>query len=176
MGGSAVVEATHERWRPTRLGRRTVAVVAEDLQELVVPDAAALRAWLQEHHATSPGAWLALTKKGGTTTTLTCQQAVDEALCFGWIDGQARKRDAQTSSVRYTPGCPRSMWSARNVDHVARLEAEGRMTDAGQAAVQAAKADERWDRAYAAPSDAESLPTWPPRSPPCPPSRRCSTC
>ena len=59
------------------------AVVTEDLQELVVPDAAALRAWLQENHATSPGVWLALTKKGGTTTTLTLQQAVDEALCFG---------------------------------------------------------------------------------------------
>lgn len=131
------------------------AVVAEDLQELVVRDAAALRVWLQEHHATSPGVWLALTKKGGTTTTLTWQQAVDEALCFGWIDGQARKRDDQTSSVRYTPRRPRSMWSARNVDHVARLEAEGRMTDAGQAAVQAAKADGRWDRAYVAQSDAE---------------------
>ena len=131
------------------------AVVAEDLQELVVPDAAALRVWLQEQHATSPGVWLALTKKGGTTTTLTWQQAVDEALCFGWIDGQGRKRDDQTSSVRYTPRRPRSMWSARNVDHVARLEAEGRMTDAGQAAVQAAKADGRWGRAYAAPSDAE---------------------
>ena len=131
------------------------AVVAVDLQELVVSDAAALRAWLQEHHASSPGVWLALTRKGGMTTTLTWQQAVDVALCFGWIDGQGRKRDDQSSSVRYTPRRPRSMWSARNVGHVARLEAEGRMTDAGQAAVQAAKADGRWDRAYAAPTDAE---------------------
>jgi uncharacterized protein YdeI (YjbR/CyaY-like superfamily) len=129
--------------------------VAEDLQELVVPDAAALRAWLVEQHATSPGVWLALTRKGGTTTTLTWQQAVDEALCFGWIDGQARKRDEQTSCVRFTPRRRRSMWSARNVEHVARLEAEGRMTAAGRAAVEAAKADGRWDRAYAASSDAE---------------------
>jgi uncharacterized protein YdeI (YjbR/CyaY-like superfamily) len=129
--------------------------VAEELQELVVPDAAALRAWLVEQHAASPGVWLALTRKGGTTTTLTWQQAVDEALCFGWIDGQARKRDEQTSCVRFTPRRPRSMWSARNVEHVARLEAEGRMTAAGRAAVEAARADGRWDRAYAASSDAE---------------------
>jgi uncharacterized protein YdeI (YjbR/CyaY-like superfamily) len=129
--------------------------VADELEELVVPDAAALRAWLEQHAATSPGVWLALARKGGSTTTLTWQQAVDEALCFGWIDGQGRKRDEHTSCVRYTPRRPRSMWSARNVGHVARLEAEGRMTDAGRAAVEAAKADGRWDRAYAAPSEAE---------------------
>ncbi len=129
--------------------------MAEELPELVVPDAAALRAWLAEHHASSPGVWLALSRKGGTTTTLTWQQAIDEALCFGWIDSQARKRDEQTSCVRYTPRRPRSLWSARNVEHVARLEAEGRMTDAGRAAVEAAKADGRWERAYAASSVAE---------------------
>lgn len=129
--------------------------MGEELLELVVPDAAALRAWLTEHHATSPGVWLALTKRGGTKTTLTWQQAVDEALCFGWIDGQGRKRDDQTSCVRYTPRRARSMWSARNVENVARLEAEGRVTDAGRTAVEAAKADGRWDRAYAAPSEAE---------------------
>ena len=129
--------------------------MAEELQELVVVDAAALRGWLTEHHATSPGVWLALTRRGGTTTSVTWQQAVDEALCFGWIDGQGRKRDEQTSSVRFTPRRTGSMWSARNVGNVARLEAEGRMTDAGRAAVEAAKADGRWDRAYAAPSDAE---------------------
>lgn len=129
--------------------------MAEELQDLVIQDSAELRAWLTVHHATSPGVWLALTRKGGTTTTLTWQQAVDEALCFGWIDGQARKRDAETSCVRYTPRRPRSMWSARNVENVARLEAEGRMTDAGRAAVEAARADGRWERAYAASSDAE---------------------
>jgi uncharacterized protein YdeI (YjbR/CyaY-like superfamily) len=129
--------------------------VAEELEELVVPDADALRAWLAERHATSPGVWLALARQGGTTTMLTWQTAVDEALCFGWIDGQARKRDEQTSCVRFTPRRPRSMWSARIVEHVARLEAEGRMTATGRAAVEAAKADGRWDRAYAASSDAE---------------------
>ncbi|MDQ2749578.1 MAG: YdeI/OmpD-associated family protein [Actinomycetota bacterium] len=126
-----------------------------ELAELVVPDAEALRAWLVDHHATSPGVWLALTKKGGTLTTVTWQQAVDEALCVGWIDGQARKRDDETSSIRFTPRGPRSSWSRRNVSHVARLEMEGRMLPAGRAAVEAAKADGRWQAAYAAQSEAE---------------------
>ncbi|MFF5174747.1 YdeI family protein [Micromonospora sp. NPDC000089] len=127
-----------------------------ELDELVVADAAALREWLSANHATSPGVWLALTRKGGTVTTLTWQQAVDEALCFGWIDGQARKGDEHTSWIRFTPRRARSAWSQRNVAHVARLEAEGRMTPAGRAAVEAAKADGRWAAAYAPPSEAEA--------------------
>ena len=129
--------------------------MAAELPELVVADAAELRAWLTEHAADSPGVWLALTRKGGGTTSLTWQQAVDEGLCFGWIDGQGRKRDEHTSSVRFTPRSRRSMWSQRNVENVARLEALGRMTPAGRAAVEAAQADGRWERAYAPPSEAE---------------------
>ncbi len=128
---------------------------AVELEELVVADADALRAWLLAHHETSPGVWLALTRKGGTVTSLTWQQAVDEALCVGWIDGQARARDSETSSIRFTPRRARSMWSQRNVGHVARLEAEGRMLPAGQRAVQAAKSDGRWAAAYAAQAEAE---------------------
>ena len=128
-------------------------MVAE-LEELLVPDPPAWRAWLEEHHDSSPGVWLVLTKKGGTQTTMTWASALDEALCFGWIDGQARKRDAETSLQRMTPRRPRSMWSARNVAHVERLEREGRMTPAGRAAVEAAKADGRWEAAYAPPSEA----------------------
>src|SRR3954468_126765 len=130
-------------------------MASAELDELVVADAEALRAWLSANHATSPGVWLALTKKGGTITTLTWQQAVDEALCFGWIDGQARKGDQETSWIRFTPRTPRSSWSQRNVAHVARLEAQGRMLPAGHAAVEAAKADGRWAVAYAPPSEAE---------------------
>jgi uncharacterized protein YdeI (YjbR/CyaY-like superfamily) len=130
-------------------------MAAVELDELVVADAAELREWLRVHHTTSPGVWLALTRKGGRVTTLTWQQAVDEALCVGWIDGQARKRDDETSSVRYTPRGPRSRWSSRNVGHVARLEAEGRMLPAGLAAVASAKADGRWEAAYAPPSESE---------------------
>jgi uncharacterized protein YdeI (YjbR/CyaY-like superfamily) len=129
--------------------------MATELEELIVADAEELRAWLLEHHTTSTGVWLALTRKGGTVTTLTWQQAVDEGLCFGWIDGQARKRDEAASWIRFTPRRARSIWSQRNVAHVARLEAAGRMQPAGRAAVEAAKADGRWAAAYAPPSEAE---------------------
>jgi len=127
-------------------------VVGTELDELIVADGAALRTWLLDNHTASPGVWLALTRKGGSVTTLTWQQAVDEALCFGWIDGQARKRDEGSSWRRFTPRRPRSVWSQRNV---ARLEAAGLMLPAGRAAVEAAKTDGRWTAANAPPSEAE---------------------
>ncbi|MFJ6577007.1 YdeI family protein [Streptomyces sp. NPDC091368] len=130
-------------------------VPGTELDELIVADSAALRAWLLDNHLSSPGVWLALTRKGGSVTTLTWQQAVDEALCFGWIDGQARKRDQESSWRRLTPRRPRSIWSQRNVANVARLEAAGLMLPAGRAAVDAAKADGRWTAAYAPSSEAE---------------------
>ncbi|HEX7805287.1 MAG TPA: YdeI/OmpD-associated family protein [Cellulomonas sp.] len=128
--------------------------MAIELDELLLPDAATWRAWLLEHHASSPGVWLVLHKKGGATTELTYEQAVQEALCFGWIDGQTRSRDAETSLQRMTPRRARSVWSATNVARVARLEQEGRMHDAGRAQVRAAQEDGRWDRAYPSQSDA----------------------
>lgn len=130
-------------------------MVKEELPELLVADPGEWRAWLQEHHAASAGVRLVLHKAGGTATTLTYALALDEALCFGWIDGQAGKRDDGTYTVRMTPRRARSVWSARNVQYVARLEAERRMQPAGRAAVDAAKADGRWDRAYAGPATAE---------------------
>jgi uncharacterized protein YdeI (YjbR/CyaY-like superfamily) len=99
--------------------------------------------------------WLVLHKKGGQVTALDYAAALDEALCFGWIDGQARRRDDGSSFQRMTPRGPRSVWSARNVTYVARLEEEGKMADAGRAAVEAAKADGRWDAAYAGQATAE---------------------
>lgn len=117
--------------------------------ELVVRDAAQWRAWLAEHHADSPGVWLALHKKGGSVTELTYAAALQEVLCFGWIDGQARRRDEESSFQRMTPRGPRSPWSERNVGYVRVLEEKGLMMPAGKAAVDAAKADGRWDRAYA---------------------------
>lgn len=125
-----------------------------ELPELLVPDAPAWRAWLLDHHASAPGVWLVLHKKGGAVTTLTYADAVEEALCFGWIDGQAARRDDESSLQRMTPRGPRSAWSARNVDRVARLEREGRMHEAGRAAVRAAQADGRWEAAYAGPATA----------------------
>jgi uncharacterized protein YdeI (YjbR/CyaY-like superfamily) len=115
--------------------------------ELLLPDAAAWRAWLEVHHTTSDGVWLVVGKKGGATTALTYEPAVLEALCFGWIDGQAKRRDEDTYVQRLTPRRPRSPWSASNIARVARLEEEGRMTETGRAAVRAAQADGRWERA-----------------------------
>jgi uncharacterized protein YdeI (YjbR/CyaY-like superfamily) len=118
-----------------------------ELDELLLPDAVAWRAWLDEHHGDSPGVWLVMTKKGGTVTALTYEDAVLEAVAHGWIDSQARRRDDQTQCMRMTPRGQRSPWSASNVARVARLESEGRMHAAGRAAVDAARADGRWDRA-----------------------------
>ncbi|UJP40098.1 YdeI/OmpD-associated family protein [Cellulomonas palmilytica] len=129
--------------------------MADDLPVLLVPDASAWRAWLVEHHAQPTGVWLVTHKKGGTVTELTYDQAVDEALCFGWIDGQRRSRDEHSSLQRMTPRRPRSAWSAVNVDRVARLEREGRMHEAGRAQVAAAQADGRWDAAYRGPATIE---------------------
>jgi uncharacterized protein YdeI (YjbR/CyaY-like superfamily) len=124
--------------------------VADNLPELLVADAAAWRAWLAGHHADAAGVWLVLAKKGTTQPTrLSYVEALDDALCHGWIDGQVRRRDECTFRQRFTPRRARSAWSARNVVHVARLRAEGRMHEAGERAVTAAEADGRWDAAYA---------------------------
>jgi uncharacterized protein YdeI (YjbR/CyaY-like superfamily) len=129
--------------------------MAVELEELLVKDAAEWRAWLEQNHASSPGVWLVLHKKGGSVTELDYETALNEALCFGWIDGQGRRRDDESSFQRMTRRGPKSVWSARNVDRIGRLEAAGRMTEAGQAAVAAAKADGRWEAAYVGQAAAE---------------------
>lgn len=124
--------------------------MADDLPELTVVDAPAWRAWLSAHHDDPAGVWLVLTKKGTTKpTSLTYEQALEEALCHGWIDGQIRRRDEHTFRQRFTPRRARSAWSQRNVGHVERLLGEGRMHPAGIAHVERAKADGRWEAAYA---------------------------
>jgi len=120
-----------------------------DGEELIVRDAKAWRRWLAKHGAQGSPVWLVLARKGVVDPTeLTYQQALEEALCFGWIDGQKASRDAHTFAQRFTPRRLRSPWSARNVELIAALIADGRMTPAGQLAVDEAKADGRWDRAY----------------------------
>ena len=126
-----------------------------ELEELLVKDAAEWRTWLESNHADSPGVWLVLHKKGGAVTELDYEAALNEALCFGWIDGQARRRDDDSSFQRMTRRGPKSVWSARNVDRVGRLEVDGKMTAAGRAAVDAAKADGRWEAAYSGQATAE---------------------
>lgn len=128
----------------------------EDVGPLVLPDAQAWRAWLNEHEHTCDGLWLMLAKKGVTTpTSLTYAEALDEALCSGWIDGQAKSIDAATYMQRFTPRRRRSLWSARNVTHVARLTEQGRMRERGLAEIERARADGRWDAAYAGPATIE---------------------
>lgn len=124
--------------------------MADELPELIVDDAAAWAAWLARRHATSAGVWLALAKRGGQAPTrLTYQEALEEALCHGWIDGQVRRHDADSYRQRFTPRRKRSAWSKRNVELAERLIAEGRMKPAGGAAIEQARSEGRWQAAYA---------------------------
>jgi uncharacterized protein YdeI (YjbR/CyaY-like superfamily) len=127
-----------------------------EIPELLVANARAWRTWLAKHHAEPAGVWLVLAKKGTISpTSLTYDQALDEALCHGWIDGQVKGRDEHTYTQKFTPRRARSMWSQRNVSIVERLIEEGRMRPAGLAAIERAKADGRWENAYAGQSKAE---------------------
>jgi len=124
--------------------------MADELPELIVADAAAWAAWLADRHATSNGVWLALAKQGGQPPTrLTYRHALEEALCYGWIDGQVRRFDADSYRQRFTPRRKRSAWSKRNVELAERLIHEGRMKPAGEAAIEQARSDGRWHSAYA---------------------------
>jgi uncharacterized protein YdeI (YjbR/CyaY-like superfamily) len=123
--------------------------MATELAELTVSDAAAWRQWLAENHEQPTGVWLVLAKKGTTEpTSLSYDEALDEALCHGWIDGQVQRHDERTYKQRFTPRRARSRWSKRNVGIVGRLLSDGRMHPAGLAAVDEAKADGRWEIAY----------------------------
>jgi uncharacterized protein YdeI (YjbR/CyaY-like superfamily) len=121
-----------------------------DLPELIVRDGEHWRAWLSDHHDASLGVWLVLAKKGTTAPTfLTYEEALDEAICFGWIDGQLAGRDSATFRRRFTPRKTQSPWSQRNVDIAERLSTCGRMQPSGENEVRVAKEDGRWDAAYA---------------------------
>ena len=133
--------------------------MAAQLPELIVSDAAAWRVWLAEHHEGSAGVSLVLAKKGtAEPTSLTYDQALDEAFCYGWIDGQVQRRDETTYRQRFTRRRSRSSWSKRNVGIVERLRLEGRMHPAGVAEVERAKADGRLEAAYAGSASIEVPP------------------
>ena len=105
-------------------------------------------AWLAEHHAESKGAWLKLAKKGTNIPSVSYAEALDSALCYGWIDGQKGSFDEQYWLQKFTPRGPKSGWSKINCDKVAALMAAGRMQPAGLRQVELAKADGRWELAY----------------------------
>jgi len=116
------------------------------------------RAWLLENQETSKGIWVLLAKKGSGQTTVTYAEALDAALEFGWIDGQAKSIDDATYMQRFTPRRPQSAWSSRNRVFAETMIAEGRMAPRGLAEVERARKDGRWDRAYDGPATAQPHP------------------
>ena len=112
-------------------------------------DVNAFETWISANHDREPDLWARIYKKGSGVATVTAAEALDVALCWGWIDGIRKSFDESSYLQRYTPRRPRSIWSQINREHVARLVAAGRMTVHGQRQVDAAKADGRWDAAYA---------------------------
>lgn len=116
------------------------------------PTAKAWNEWLKKNLQKTEGIWLRIYKKDSGIKTVTYAEALDEALCYGWIDGQKKTYDTDSFLQKFTPRRPKSMWSKRNREHVERLIKEKRMTAAGIAEVDAAKKDGRWEQAYDAPS------------------------
>jgi uncharacterized protein YdeI (YjbR/CyaY-like superfamily) len=121
-------------------------------KELPILPFAAVRLWEQwllEHHAQLDGVWIRMAKKASAIASVTHEEALDVALCYGWIDGQRKTDDSRFFLQKFTPRRPKSLWSKRNITKVAGLTAEGRMQPAGLAEVEAAKQDGRWEAAYA---------------------------
>jgi uncharacterized protein YdeI (YjbR/CyaY-like superfamily) len=131
-----------------------MAASPDEYPILLFADADAWEAWLSTHHDAERGVWLRLAKKAAALSSVSYAEALDVALCHGWIDGQKRTFDADSWLQKFTPRGKRSTWSRVNRDKVEALTAAGRMRPAGLAAVEAARADGRWDRAYDSPAAA----------------------
>ena len=129
------------------------------METMLFPDAAAWEAWLAANHARPEGVWLRTARKGGTPATVTNDEALDVALCYGWINGQRRSLSDSHYLQHWVRRRPRSTWSQVNVEKVAALTAAGRMREPGLASVAEAKADGRWDAAYAAQATAPMPPS-----------------
>ena len=127
-------------------------VSPKDLPTIELPDRTAWERWLEANHESSPGVWLKLAKKGSGAATVTKAEALEEAIRYGWIDGQGGRHDDTFWLQRFTPRSPRSKWSQVNRRKATELIEQGRMRPAGLAQVEAAKNDGRWDAAYASQS------------------------
>lgn len=122
--------------------------MVDETDELVVADARAWRRWLEAHHTTDAVVWVVVRKKDAAAPThLTFEEALAEAVCFGWIDNKSKGRDATTYRLRFTPRRPGGTWSASNIRLATELIAAGRMHASGLAEVERARRDGRWDRA-----------------------------
>ena len=152
-----IIAASREGWtHEARSADSTRMIVVTEAMAPVVPDPkkikrfrteAAFEAWMRTHHARETELWIRVYKKHSGVPSITTAQALDVALCWGWIDGLRKSLDEESFLQRYSPRRPKSAWSQINRDHIARLTASGRMTPFGQQQVDAAKADGRWDAA-----------------------------
>ncbi|MGE8443484.1 MAG: YdeI/OmpD-associated family protein [Comamonas testosteroni] len=124
------------------------SIIPLELAPTLFKSAKAFEAWLKKNHATSDGLWLKIAKRGSNEPSVTYPEAVEIALCWGWIDGQKKSLDDRHYLQRFTPRRARSVWSKINVEKVQALIDAGRMQAPGEAQVEAAKADGRWARAY----------------------------
>jgi uncharacterized protein YdeI (YjbR/CyaY-like superfamily) len=129
----------------------------DELPILPFADRAAWANWLSDQHASSKGVWLKIAKKASGIPTVTHPEALEEALCYGWIDGQRLPHDESFFLQRFTPRRPRSKWSRVNREKASNLIAQNRMKPAGLAQVEAAKQDGRWEAAYA-PQSSQAIP------------------
>ena len=125
-----------------------VLIIMKEFPIISFEPAVAMKRWMKSYHASEDGIWLKIAKKASGIPTVTYDEALDIALCFGWIDGQRKGFDEDFFIQKFTPRRSRSLWSTRNVKKVAALTAAGKMHPAGLAQVEAAKRDGRWERAY----------------------------
>lgn len=126
-----------------------------DLEILLFENADQWTAWLEANHASSRGVWLRLAKKAAPLESISYAQALDSALCFGWIDGQKKSYDADSWIQKFTPRARQSLWSKVNREKVTHFIQNGQMRPAGLLAIEAAQHDGRWERAYDSPSQAQ---------------------
>lgn len=148
MGGAAATPSARwlvASWRVMSAAR---SATPPDPAPTLFKSAKAFEAWLKKNHATSDGLWLKIAKRGADAPSVSYPEAVEIALCWGWIDGQKKGLNEQHFLQRFTPRRARSIWSKVNVDKVAALMEAGRMQAPGHAQIEAAKADGRWARAY----------------------------
>jgi uncharacterized protein YdeI (YjbR/CyaY-like superfamily) len=133
---------------PNRIGKLMPPVEVDPEKVREFEDAASFYEWLGKHHDNEAELWIKIHKVDSGLRSITPKEAIDVVLCWGWIDGVRKRFDDKSYLQRYTPRSRKSIWSQINVDNVARLIEEGRMTEHGLAEVEAARADGRWDRAY----------------------------
>jgi uncharacterized protein YdeI (YjbR/CyaY-like superfamily) len=127
----------------------TTRTTRDSLPVIAFSSRAKWKAWLAKHHATSPGAWVEIAKKGSAVDSVSYAEAVEVALCYGWIDGRKAAVDEHRWLQRFTPRTPRSRWSKLNRQKATELLERGEMNPQGLRAIESAKADGRWDAAYA---------------------------